>query len=94
MGKLSRAVEVALSSKFIASCKASAFSWKHDSSDKMTPAECALKLVLTATQSHYEFRGVIDDKRLEHLLLVGKQILYKSHQESDVRYVIIVDYRC
>ena len=30
---------------------------------------------------------MIDDKRLEHMLLAGKQILYKSHQESDVRYV-------
>jgi hypothetical protein len=28
---------------------------------------------------------LIDDKRLEHLLIAGKQILYKSHQESDVR---------
>ena len=53
----------------------------------MTPAELLLGLVLTGTQSHYEHRGVIDDKRLEHLLLAGKQILYKSHQESDVRYV-------
>ena len=53
----------------------------------MTPAELLLGLILTGTQSHYEHRGVIDDKRLEHLLLAGKQILYKSHQESDVRYV-------
>lgn len=51
----------------------------------MTPAELLLGLVLSGTQSHYEFRGVIDEKRLEHLLLAGKQILYKSHQESDVR---------
>jgi palmitoyltransferase len=55
------------------------------SSTIMTPAELLLGLVLTGTQSHYEFVGVIDDKRLEHLLLSGKQILYKSHQESDVR---------
>ena len=53
----------------------------------MTPAELLLGVVLTGTQSHYEHRGVIDDKRLEHLLLAGKQILYKSHQESDVRCV-------
>jgi palmitoyltransferase len=53
----------------------------------MTPSELLLGLVLTGTQSHYEFRGVVDEKRLEHLLLAGKQILYKSHQESDVRYV-------
>ena len=51
-----------------------------------TAPELLLKLVLTGTQAHYESR-VIDDKRLDHLLQAGKQILYKSHQESDVRYV-------
>ncbi|KAH0841694.1 hypothetical protein AYO21_01075 [Fonsecaea monophora] len=44
-----------------------------------------LQLVLTGTQTHYESPGLIDEKRLEHLLIAGKQILYKSHQESDVR---------
>lgn len=48
-------------------------------------ASILLQLVLTGTQTHYESRGLIDDKRLEHLLIAGKQILYKSHQESDVR---------
>lgn len=48
-------------------------------------ASILLQLVLTGTQTHYENRGLIDDKRLEHLLIAGKQILYKSHQESDVR---------
>ncbi|PGH17375.1 hypothetical protein AJ80_04830 [Polytolypa hystricis UAMH7299] len=52
---------------------------------KCTPAELLLKVVLAGTLSHYETRGMIDDKRLEHMLLAGKQILYKSHQESDVR---------
>lgn len=47
--------------------------------------ELLLKIVLIGTQSHYENRGIIDDKRLEHLLHAGKQILFKSHQESDVR---------
>lgn len=50
-----------------------------------TPAELMLKVVLAGTLSHYETRGVIDDKRLEHMLAAGKQILYKTHQESDVR---------
>ena len=53
---------------------------------RCTPAELLLKVVLAGTLSHFETRGMIDDKRLEHLLLAGKQILYKSHQESDVRY--------
>lgn len=48
-------------------------------------AALLLQLVLTGTQTHYENRGLIDDKRLDHLLVAGKQILYKSHQESDVR---------
>lgn len=48
-------------------------------------ASLLLQLVLTGTQTHYEARGLIDDKRLEHLLIAGKQVLYKSHQESDVR---------
>lgn len=48
-------------------------------------AALLLQLVLAGTQSHYENRGLIDDKRLDHLLVAGKQILYKSHQESDVR---------
>ncbi|EAS35940.3 essential cytoplasmic protein Ctr86 [Coccidioides immitis RS] len=52
---------------------------------KCTAPELLLKVVLAGTLSHYETRGMIDDKRLEHMLLAGKQILYKSHQESDVR---------
>lgn len=51
-----------------------------------TAPELLLKVVLAGTLSHYETCGMIDDKRLEHMLLAGKQILYKSHQESDVRY--------
>jgi hypothetical protein len=58
------------------------------SGPKCTPAELLLKVVLTGTLSHFETRGMIDEKRLEHMLLAGKQILYKSHQESDVRYVL------
>ncbi|PYH98800.1 hypothetical protein BO71DRAFT_315565 [Aspergillus ellipticus CBS 707.79] len=53
---------------------------------KCTPAELMLKVILTGTLSHYETRGMIDDKRLEHMLAAGKQILYKTHQESDVRH--------
>ncbi|PGH13325.1 hypothetical protein AJ79_03742 [Helicocarpus griseus UAMH5409] len=55
------------------------------SGPKCTPAELLLKVVLAGTLTHYETRGMIDDKRLEHMLLSGKQILYKSHQESEVR---------
>lgn len=52
-----------------------------------TAPELLLKIVLAGTLSHYETRGLIDEKRLEHMLRAGKQILYKSHQESDVRQV-------
>ena len=58
-----------------------------DTKPKCTPAELMLKVVLTGTLSHYETRGMVDDKRLDHMLSAGKQILYKTHQESDVRYV-------
>lgn len=54
-----------------------------------TAPELLLKIVLAGTLSHYETRGLIDEKRLEHMLHAGKQILYKSHQESDVRYVFL-----
>ncbi|OGM50552.1 essential cytoplasmic protein Ctr86, partial [Aspergillus bombycis] len=57
-----------------------------DMKPKCTPAELMLKVILTGTLSHYETRGMIDDKRLEHMLSAGKQILYKTHQESDVRH--------
>ncbi|KAE8151208.1 hypothetical protein BDV25DRAFT_128977 [Aspergillus avenaceus] len=64
-----------------------AFDWTStDMKPKCTPAELMLKVVLTGTLSHYETRGMIDDKRLEHMLSAGKQILYKTHQESDVRH--------
>lgn len=52
---------------------------------KCTAPELLLKTVLVGTTSHYEVPGMIDDKRLDHMLQAGKQILYKSHQESDVR---------
>ena len=54
-----------------------------------TPAELTLRVVLAGTLSHYEMKGMVYDKQLEHLLHAGKQILYKSHQESDVRLVCI-----
>lgn len=60
-----------------------------DTKPKCTPAELMLKVILTGTLSHYETRGMIDDKRLEHMLSAGKQILYKTHQESDVRYGLL-----
>ncbi|KAL9110481.1 MAG: hypothetical protein Q9227_005025 [Pyrenula ochraceoflavens] len=53
--------------------------------EKCTAPELLLKIVLVGTHAHYESRGMIDEKRLEHMLHAGKQILYKSHQESDVR---------
>ncbi|KAJ5899451.1 hypothetical protein N7495_004195 [Penicillium taxi] len=57
-----------------------------DSKPLCTPAELMLKVVIAGTLSHYETRGMIDDKRLEHMLAAGKQILYKTHQESEVRH--------
>lgn len=56
---------------------------------KCTPTELMLKVILAGTLSHYETRGMVDDKRLDHMLSAEKQILYKTHQESEVRYVYI-----
>ncbi|KAL9623624.1 MAG: hypothetical protein Q9160_002080 [Pyrenula sp. 1 TL-2023] len=55
------------------------------SSHKVTAPELLLKVVLVGTQAHYENRGMIDDTRLDNLQRAGQKILYKSHQESDVR---------
>jgi palmitoyltransferase len=60
---------------------------KNGSHTGCTVPELLLRIVLAGTLSHYETRGLIDEKRLEHMLHAGKQILYKSHQESDVRQV-------
>ena len=60
---------------------------RNGSNADCTAPELLLKIVLAGTLSHYEIRGLIDEKRLERMLHAGKQILYKSHQESDVRYV-------
>ena len=57
---------------------------------KVTAPELLLKVVLTGTQLHYEHAEMIDDIRLDRMLQCGKQILYKSHQESDVRYVVTI----
>jgi palmitoyltransferase len=50
-----------------------------------TAPQLLLKIVLIGTLSHFETRGIIDDKRLEHMLQAGKQVLYQSHQDSDMR---------
>ena len=60
-----------------------------DQKPMCTPAELMLKVILAGTLSHYETRGMIDDKRLDHMLAAGKQILYKTHQESEVRYALL-----
>jgi hypothetical protein len=49
-------------------------------------AELMLKVILAGTIGHYENGGMVDDKRLEQMLEAGKQILYKTHKESNVRY--------
>lgn len=54
---------------------------------KCTPAELLLKVVLAGTLSHYETRGMIDDKQLEQMLIAGKKIVLKTRHEMEVRYV-------
>ncbi|KKY20474.1 putative essential cytoplasmic protein [Phaeomoniella chlamydospora] len=52
---------------------------------KVTAPELLLKIVLTGTQMHYEHPGMVEEGPLERMLNNGKVILYKSHQESEVR---------
>ena len=59
---------------------------------KCSAPELLLKVVLVGTHVHYQSRGMIDEKRLDHMLHAGKQILYKSHQESDVRYALYLEW--
>ncbi len=56
---------------------------------RTTPIELLLRIVLVATESHFEHRGLVDETRMEGVLTNGKTVLYKSHQESDVRYVVL-----
>jgi palmitoyltransferase len=58
------------------------------SEPKCTPAELLLKVVLAGTLSHYETRGMIDDKQLEEMLIAGKKIVLKTRHEMEVRYVV------
>lgn len=51
----------------------------------VTAPELLLKIVLAGTQAYYANRSLIDEARLEAMLRAGKQILWKSHQEGDVR---------
>ena len=52
---------------------------------KVTAPELLRKIVLTGTQMHYEHPGMVEEGPLERMLNNGKVILYKSHQESEVR---------
>lgn len=54
---------------------------------KTTPVEVLLKIVLVATETHFENRGLFDERRMDMALSNGKHILYKSHQETETRYV-------
>lgn len=55
---------------------------------KCSPAELLLKVILAGTLSHYETRGMIDDKQLEQMLAAGKKIVSKTRNEMDTRYVL------
>jgi palmitoyltransferase len=57
----------------------------HTPRKPVTAPELLLKIVLAGTQAYYENRSLIDEARLEVMLRAGKTILWKSHQEGDVR---------
>jgi hypothetical protein len=53
---------------------------------KVTPWELQLKIVNMCTESHFENRGLIDEKRMDHAMQCGKEVLAASHTDGDVRY--------
>ncbi|QGA14026.1 hypothetical protein EYB26_001678 [Talaromyces marneffei] len=57
---------------------------------KCSPAELLLKVILAGTLSHYETRGMIDDKQLEQMLAAGKKIVSKTRNEMDTRQSLAV----
>lgn len=61
---------------------------------KCSPAELLLKVILAGTLSHYETRGMIDDKQLEQMLAAGKKIVSKTRNEMDTRYVLFLRDYC
>ncbi|KUL91160.1 hypothetical protein ZTR_00818 [Talaromyces verruculosus] len=61
-----------------------------ESEQKCSPAELLLKVILAGTLSHYETRGMIDDKQLEQMLAAGKKIVSKTRNEMDTRQSLAV----
>ena len=56
---------------------------------KCNPAEVLLKLVLLATQSHFETPGILDEKRMSTILLMGKKVMEKSQRDAEARSVVL-----
>ncbi|EED23083.1 essential cytoplasmic protein Ctr86, putative [Talaromyces stipitatus ATCC 10500] len=56
-----------------------------ENEQRCSPAELLLKVILAGTLSHYETRGMIDDKQLEQMLAAEKKIVSKTRNEMDVR---------
>lgn len=52
---------------------------------KCNPAEVLLKLVLLATQSHFETPGILDEKRMATILLMGKKLMERSQRDAESR---------
>jgi hypothetical protein len=57
-----------------------------ENGQRCSPAELLLKVVLAGTLSHYETRGMVEEKQLESMLAAGKKIVSKTRNEMDVRY--------
>ncbi len=51
------------------------------------PAEVLLKLVLLATQSHFDTPGILDEKRMSTILLMGKKVMERSQRDAEARWV-------
>ncbi|KAI9733969.1 MAG: copper transport protein [Cirrosporium novae-zelandiae] len=55
---------------------------------KCSAPELLLKLVLVGTQSHFEHPGLLDEKRMDHALQAGKQVMIKTQKQAEVRQAL------
>lgn len=52
---------------------------------RCNPVEVLLKLVLLATHSHFETPGILDEKRMSTILLMGKKVMERSQRDAEAR---------
>ncbi|KAI9672971.1 MAG: copper transport protein [Caeruleum heppii] len=54
---------------------------------RCNPHVVLLKVVLMGTQANFEYPGLLDDKRMDHAMQAGKEIMAYSQKKAEVRQV-------